>query len=61
MFMILSDGRKYEVVQVPEGANPDYIIVEKYPGWIFVDDASTRTEADSKNDRDHILRKTDSW
>ena len=61
LLVILCDGRRYQVVQVPEGANPDRIIAEKYSSWMSVDVASTMTEADSKIERDRGRRKTDSW
>jgi hypothetical protein len=61
MHMILCDGRNYQVVPVPEGAIPDRIIDKKYPGWMFVDCASTKAEAESKIERDLDRRKPDTW
>lgn len=60
MVMILSDGPNYQVVPLPERAIPE-LVVEKYPGWIFVADASTKAEADSKIERDRARRKAVCW
>ena len=59
--MILFGDGKYQVVHVPEGAIADRMIAEKYPGCIFVDDARTMAEADSKIERDRARRRTESW
>jgi hypothetical protein len=57
--MILSDGRTYLIELLLEGANPNRIIEEKYPGWIFVEDAHTKEEADSRIEQDRARRRPD--
>jgi hypothetical protein len=61
MFLILTDGLKYEYPEVPEGANPDRIIEEKHSGYALVGDANTEAEAKAKGQSDRDRRKPDSW
>jgi hypothetical protein len=61
MYMILHNGRDYQIVQVPEGAIPDRIIEENYPACTFKDCASTKAEAESKIERDRARHRPSSY
>jgi len=59
--MILEDGRDYKLVPLPQGADPDRIINEEHPGWIYVGDAATIVEAESKIRRERARHRPDSY
>jgi hypothetical protein len=49
--MILFDGRCYFVEPLPEGVHAD-TTMEKHPGSMFLDNASSQEEAEIKIQRD---------
>ena len=61
MLMIVNNGPDYRVEPLPEGVLPDVVMAENYPGWIYVGDASTTAEADSKIECDRARHRTDSF
>jgi hypothetical protein len=54
--MILFDERIYLVEPLPEGVHAD-TIMEKHPGCMFLDNASSQEEAEIKIQRDRDRRK----
>ena len=55
-FLILFDGKDYVVVPVREGTNPN-LIVDDYPGYVILDNATSEEEAAIKIQRDRERNK----
>jgi hypothetical protein len=56
IIMICFNGKEYFKDPLPEGGNPDAIL-DKHPGCMFLDHASSQEEADAKIQRDRDRHK----
>jgi hypothetical protein len=61
LHIVLTDGKSHEILECVSGVNPDVLIIEKYPGWVTVDTANSRQEAQSLIEIDRKRRQLDSF
>jgi len=64
IYVVVTNGEGYGVLQCRDGENPDYLVTEKFPptsGWAIVGTCNSSEEADRVIERDRALRKPDSY
>jgi hypothetical protein len=64
LFLVVTNGKRYDTLECPDGVNPDVLITETYPprsGWIFVGGGQSPKETASIIDKDRAFRRTDSY
>lgn len=60
-YCIVTDGKRYEAVECPEGVDPDAVLREKYEGWIAIGNATSQLEAASLIENEKGRHTTESY
>jgi len=60
-FLVLTDGKRFERLEWPQGVNPDTLIEKSYPGWILIGPAPSEEEAAALIKDECSRRRADSY
>jgi hypothetical protein len=64
LFLVVTNGKKYEWLPCAPGVNPDVAIAERYPadsGWIFVGGVNSEDEVTALIENDCSFCMADSY